>query len=104
MTVGPIAVTNPGDENNTEGDAVSLPIIASDLSNSALTYSATGLPGGLSINSTTGVISGTVAAGAEEDGPFDVVVTTTDGTTERRRPAVRFGVARDLSDGAARFE
>lgn len=39
-------------------------------------YSATGLPSGLSINSSTGVISGTVAAGGA--GSYSVVVTATD--------------------------
>ena len=45
--------------------------MATDPDGDTLTYSATGLPPGLSINATTGVISGTLpfdAAGAHRDG------------------------------------
>ncbi len=42
--------------------AVSIPAVAVDSAGSTVSYSATGLPGGLSINSSTGVISGTAAA------------------------------------------
>jgi hypothetical protein len=53
-------VTNPGNQSSTVGTSVSLTIHASDsASGQTLTYSATGLPAGLSINSSTGVISGT---------------------------------------------
>jgi hypothetical protein len=45
-----------------------------------LSYSATNLPTGLSINSTTGLISGTVASGASQNGPYSVAVTVSDGT------------------------
>ncbi len=51
-------VTNPGTQNNNTGVAVSLQISASDPDGNALTYSATGLPAGLSINATTGRITG----------------------------------------------
>lgn len=44
----------------------------------ALTYSATGLPDGLSIDPVTGVISGTIAPNASEGGPYTVVITATD--------------------------
>ena len=52
-------VTNPGNRSGYTGVAVSLAIAASDADGDALTYSATGLPGGLTINSATGVITGT---------------------------------------------
>src|SRR5262249_9091867 len=43
------------------------------------TFSATGLPSGLSIDSATGLISGTIADDADEAGPYSVTVTATDG-------------------------
>ncbi len=52
-------VTSPGAQTSTVGQAVSLPISASDPQGDALTFSATGLPAGLNINTNTGVISGT---------------------------------------------
>jgi Zn-dependent metalloprotease len=52
-------VTNPGNLTSTVGVPVVLPIKATDPGGKALTYSATGLPAGLSINASTGVISGT---------------------------------------------
>src|SRR5579884_2010194 len=55
-----VTVTNPGNQTSTVGTAVSLQIHASDsASGQTLTYSATGLPAGLSISSSTGLISGT---------------------------------------------
>jgi serine protease len=54
-----VTVTNPGNQTGTVGTAVSLQISASDsASGQTLTYSATGLPAGLSISS-SGLISGT---------------------------------------------
>jgi serine protease len=59
-TTNTVTVTNPGNQTSTVGTAVSLQIQASDsASGQTLTYSATGLPAGLSINASTGVISGT---------------------------------------------
>ena len=55
-----VTVTNPGNQTGTVGTAVSVQIHATDsASGQTLTYSATGLPAGLSINSSTGLISGT---------------------------------------------
>jgi len=69
-------VTNPGTQNNADGDAVSLQIRASTLSSGdSWTYTATGLPASLSINKTTGVISGTVTGSAK---PYSATVTATD--------------------------
>ena len=56
----PPTITNPGNQTNVEGDTVSLQIQANDPDpGDILTYSASGLPTGLSINSTTGLITGT---------------------------------------------
>jgi hypothetical protein len=72
-----VTVTNPGNQTGTVGTAVSLQIQASDsATGQTLTYSATGLPAGLSISSSTGLISGTPTAAATSS----VTVTVTDGT------------------------
>jgi uncharacterized repeat protein (TIGR01451 family) len=73
-------VTNPGAQTNTEGNAVSLQIVASnvDLPAQTLTYSATGLPDGLSINPGSGLISGTISYHAAHHSPFSASVSVTD--------------------------
>jgi len=52
-------LTAPGDQTSAENDVISLALSASDPDGDSLTYSATGLPEGLAIAPTTGVISGT---------------------------------------------
>ena len=67
----------PGQPEATVGTAASLQVGASDsASGQTLTYSATGLPAGLSINSSTGLISGTPTTA----GTSTVTVTATDTT------------------------
>ena len=44
-----------------------------------LTYSASGLPTGLSINSGTGLISGTIGNQAADGSPYTVTVSASDG-------------------------
>ncbi|HEU5355164.1 MAG TPA: putative Ig domain-containing protein, partial [Actinocrinis sp.] len=71
-----VTVTNPGSQTSTVGTAVSLQISASDsASGQTLTFSATGLPAGLSISS-SGLISGTPTTAATSS----VTVTAKDGT------------------------
>jgi hypothetical protein len=70
-------VSDPGDQANKEGDTVSLQIDAFDVDGDPLAYSASGLPAGLSIDATTGLISGTITADAS-DSPYAVTVTATD--------------------------
>jgi PKD repeat protein len=72
-----VTVTNPGSQLGTVGTPASLQIQASDsASGQTLTYSATGLPAGLSINSSSGLISGTPTT----SGTSSVTVTATDTT------------------------
>ncbi|WP_063771866.1 putative Ig domain-containing protein [Kitasatospora mediocidica] len=71
-----VTVNNPGSQSGTVGTAVSLQVSASDsASGQTLTYSATGLPTGLSISS-SGLISGTPSAA----GTFSTTVKATDTT------------------------
>jgi serine protease len=72
-----VTVTNPGSQAGTAGTAASLQIQASDsASGQTLTYSASGLPAGLAINSSTGLISGTPTTAAT----YNSTVTVTDTT------------------------
>ncbi|MCX4751670.1 putative Ig domain-containing protein [Kitasatospora sp. NBC_01287] len=71
-----VTVTNPGTQSTTVNTPVSLQVSGSDSgSGQTLTYSATGLPTGLSISS-SGLISGTPSAA----GSYSVTVKATDGT------------------------
>jgi len=75
-----IVISSPGDQINAPGDAVTLPIQANDADGDTLSYSAGGLPPGLSINSATGVISGSIASTAGNATPYAVTVSASDGT------------------------
>ena len=75
---GPVFLADPGNEINTYGDVVYLPLAAIDPEGETLSYSATGLPTGLSINTTTGIISGTVSSSASTSSPYSVTITATD--------------------------
>jgi YVTN family beta-propeller protein len=68
-------ISNPGDQSGSLGAAVSLQLQASDPNGDRLTYSAIGLPPGISIDSTTGLISGAPTA----SGTFNVTASVTDG-------------------------
>jgi hypothetical protein len=72
-----VTVTNPGSQAGTVGTAASVQIKGTDsASGQVLAYSAAGLPAGLSISSSTGLISGTPTTA----GTSSVNVTATDGT------------------------
>jgi hypothetical protein len=72
-------VTDPGDKTSNEGASPSVQITATDADGDDLSYSATGLPDGLSINPSTGLISGTITQTAAQDSPYNVTVTVSDG-------------------------
>lgn len=71
-------VVQPADQANTEGDSVSLQIAAGDSDGDSLTYGQSGLPPGLSINASTGLITGEVHTTFADHGPYSVTVTATD--------------------------
>ena len=72
-----VTVTNPGSQTSTIGTAASLQVRATDSApGQTLAYSATGLPAGLSISSSSGLISGTPTTA----GSSSVTVTAKDTT------------------------
>jgi len=81
---GPVFSTNLQDRSDVSGGTANLDADASDLDGDTLTYSATGLPPGVTIAPATGVISGTIGAAAT----YNVTVSVTDGTVSANDPFV----------------
>ncbi|GAA3370682.1 hypothetical protein GCM10020367_18270 [Streptomyces sannanensis] len=71
-----VTVTDPGLQTTLVNKSASLQIQATSTNPGALTYTATGLPAGLSLNASTGLISGTPTT----LGTSTVTVTVTDST------------------------
>ena len=84
------ALTNPGNQTGSENSPTTLPVIAVDPDNDQLTYTASGLPPGLSINSTNGTISGTPTFDAAANSPYTVTVSVADDGTPQREDEVTF--------------
>ncbi|MDJ0959734.1 MAG: putative Ig domain-containing protein [Acidimicrobiia bacterium] len=85
ITVGEVneapSLEVPDDRTDHEGDSIALPVPASDPDTPAdtLTWSARNLPPGLTIESTTGIISGTLSYEASMNSPYTVSVKVVDG-------------------------
>ncbi len=69
-----------GDQISDEGDDVLVDLSGSffDPDGDDITFTATGLPPGLTIDPTTGVVSGEPSPGSSQGGPYTVIVTATD--------------------------
>lgn len=74
----PIVVDSVSYQFNLEGESIALPITASGGDTGSLSYSAMGLPPGLSIDGNNGLISGTIAVGSSAASPYAVSVTVDD--------------------------
>ena len=72
----PPDIVNPGPQSSAEGDAISLQIQVSDAEGDDLTFQAGGLPAGLTIDTDTGVITGTISFDAA--GSYAVTVKVDD--------------------------
>ena len=75
-------MTNPGPQNNQTEDTVNVQVDASDSADYPLTFAASNLPDGLSIDPSAGLISGTLADDAASNTAYPVTVTATDGVGE----------------------
>jgi len=76
-TITALSVTNPGTQSAAIGASVSLQILASGLPvGDSWTYAASGLPSWLGINSTTGLITGTVSGPITS---YSITITVSDG-------------------------
>jgi acetylxylan esterase len=94
-----VTVTNPGPQTSTAGTAASLQIHAADSApGQTLTYSASGLPAGLSVNSATGLISGTPTT----QNTYTVTVTATDPTGASGSASFTWTVNNTTGGGACR--
>src|SRR5438477_2437243 len=70
----PAPVVTGGTQTGTVGIAFTYQIVAS---NCPTSYNATGLPSGLTVDTTTGLISGTPAAGTDAASPYSVTISAT---------------------------
>jgi len=73
----PPTIDNPNAQNSTIGDVIQLPINASDADADPLTFSAEGLPGGLTLIAETGLLTGTLIS----PGTYPITITADDGNS-----------------------
>src|SRR5262249_21566703 len=93
----------PISRSDRDGNAVSLQLTASSTVGGTLIFGATGLPSGLTINPSTGLISGIIAGGAYLNGPYQVSVTVTNGANSRIR-SIQWDVGSAVAVNLPTFE
>ena len=99
-------LATPADQTSTDGASVTLDLASTQ--SSSQTFVAAGLPPGLSINSSTGAITGTIAAGSAGSYTVDVSVTYSDTTTMTSfawtvNPAITFAGTADQSNTVSNY-
>ena len=72
----PPSILNPGDQQHIVGASINLSVSASDPDGDTLSFSATGLPPGLTINSSSGEVAGLLTT----VGSYNITVSASDGT------------------------
>ena len=72
-------ITNPGSQSSPQGVLVNLPITATDPDGEPITFTAYNLPPGLTINSSTGSISGTINGTAPGGSSYNATIIVADG-------------------------
>jgi hypothetical protein len=73
-----VSLTNPGDQTNLAGDGIYFGLSASAANGDSLTYDAAGLPLNVGVNSSNGIVSGTIANNAADGSPYTATVTAFD--------------------------
>jgi hypothetical protein len=93
-----LSFSAPTSRSDHDGDTISLQLTATSTVGGTLTYGASGLPAGLSINPATGLVSGTLALGNTLTKSYQVTVTVSNGTNSRLRTIAWdvIGETRDL--------
>ena len=89
-----VTAFNPGFQDDGAGASVHLPVRALASAGGRLTYSARGLPRGLSIDRSTGLITGRLPVAAATD---PVTVTVTDASGDRATVGFSFVIVPDLT-------
>ena len=73
-----LKLSNPGAQYAFDGETISLPVSALAPIGDTITFAATGLPAGLTINAATGSIAGKIGWRDDTAGPYNVTLTATD--------------------------
>ena len=100
--IPPEVVMDPSDLVSNDQDMVEVATAMwfADSDNDPITYTANGLPAGLSIDPQTGVISGTIGSSASQGGDYVVVVTATDNAGDSAATAFTWRVENPVPEAA----